>query len=266
MQPMLNIGIKAAREASRVILGYMERLETIDVEQKGLNDYVSLVDKQAEQAIIETIRHAYPDHAIMAEESGVSGESEYEWIIDPLDGTTNYLHGYPVFSISIALRHKGVLEQAVVFDPTRDELFTASRGKGAHLNSRRIRVSQTPNFSRALIGTGFPYKDMQYMQPWLKSFQMLAPHVSGIRRAGSAAIDLAQVACGRFDGFWEYGLQPWDMAAGVLLIKEAGGIVSDTNGKHDYLQSGHIIAANPKLFKKLQTIVSEHAKLLDSKF
>ncbi len=261
---MLNIGIKAAREASKVIIQNLDQVDLLEIETKGRNDFVTEVDKQAEQAIIDVIQYAYPDHAILAEESGKQGENkEHEWIIDPLDGTTNFLHGYPVFAISIALRIKGILEVAVVYDPTREEMFTASRGKGAHLNNRRIRVSQTRTFANSLLGTGFPFKEMKYMAPWLKSFEMLMPHVSGVRRAGSAAIDLAQLACGRFDGFWEYGLQPWDMAAGILLVQEAGGLVSDMQGKQEMLETGHIVCANPKIFKKLQTIVKEHAKALD---
>ncbi|MFT5259478.1 MAG: myo-inositol-1(or 4)-monophosphatase [Saprospiraceae bacterium] len=264
MDPMLNIGIKAVRLASKVILQSIDRVDQLDIQSKGRNDFVTQVDKKAEELIIETILAAYPDHQILAEESGKSGQSErrsqYQWIIDPLDGTTNYLHQYPVFTISLAIMEKGQLIGAIVYDPTRDEMFTAIRGKGAQLNDRRIRASQTPNFASALIGTGMPDKDMKYLAPWTKSFQMLAPHVNGIRRSGSAALDLAYVACGRFDGFWEYGLSTWDLAAGVLLIQEAGGLVSDTEGKQNMLETGHIIAGNTKLFSKLQVIVKEHAK------
>jgi myo-inositol-1(or 4)-monophosphatase len=265
MDPMLNIAIKAARVASKVMLHNIERLDQLDIEQKGRADFVSEVDRQAEEIIINTIHSAYPDHGILAEESGISGDidkSEHEWIIDPLDGTTNFLHGLPVYAVSIGLRVKGVLQTAVVYDPSRDELFSASKGKGAHLNDRRIRVSDTRTLSNALLATGFPYNEMKYLEPWLGSFKALVPHVAGIRRAGSAALDLAQVACGRYDGFWEFGLNPWDMAAGILLIQEAGGFSSDMKGRQDMLETGHIIAGNPKLFGKLQTLVKEHAKSL----
>ncbi len=263
---MLNIGVKAARLASKVILNSLNRVDELDIQSKGRNDFVTNVDKKAEQLIIETILEAYPDHQILGEESGSSAQndkhSHFQWIIDPLDGTTNYLHQFPVFCISIALLEKGQLTCAIVYDPTRDELFTAVRGKGAQLNDRRIRVSQTPNFASALLGTGIPYKEMKYLAPWTKSFEMLVPHVNGIRRAGSAALDLAYVACGRFDGFWEYGLSKWDIAAGILLIQEAGGLVSDTQGKQNMLETGHVISGNKKIFGKLQVIIKEHAKAI----
>lgn len=267
MDPMLNIAVKAARVASKVMLHSIGRLDQLKIERKGRADYVSEIDRQAEAIIIDTIHAAYPEHCILAEESGASGDkkkSDHEWIIDPLDGTTNYLHGFPVYSISIALRVKGVLQVAVVYDPSRDELFTASKGKGAHLNERRIRVSDTRSFGDALLATGFPYDDMRYLDPWVASFKSLVPHVAGVRRAGSAALDLAQVACGRFDGFWEFGLNSWDIAAGILLVQEAGGFSSDMKGKLRMLETGHIIAGNPKIFGKLQTLVKEHAKALDN--
>ncbi len=263
---MLNIAVKAARAASKVMIHNIERIDQLEIEKKGRADYVSEVDRQAEQMIIQTIHDAYPDHAILAEESGIQGaknRSEYQWIIDPLDGTTNYLHGYPVYAVSIALRVKGVLQVGVVYDPSRDELYSASKGKGAHLNNRRIRVSQTRRLADAMLATGFPYRDMQYLDSWLSCFKALVPHVAGVRRAGSAALDLAQVAAGRFDGFWEFGLSIWDIAAGVLLIQEAGGFCSDAHGEQNMLESGHIISGNPKLFGKLQTLVKEHAKDLE---
>jgi len=267
MDPMLNIAIKAARLASKPMLHNIERLDQLEIEKKGRADFVSEVDRQAEKLIIDTIHDAYPDHGILAEESGSSGDkekSEHEWIIDPLDGTTNYLHGLPVYAVSIALRVKGVLQAAVIYDPSRDELYTASKGKGAHLNDRRIRVSNTHRFSDALLATGFPYNNMQYLDPWLGGFKALVPHVAGIRRAGSASLDLAQVACGRYDGFWEFGLNSWDIAAGILIIQEAGGFSSDMKGKQEMLETGHIIAGNPKLFGKLQTLLKERAKNLDN--
>ncbi|MEE9446761.1 MAG: inositol monophosphatase family protein [Arenicellales bacterium] len=267
MDPMLNIGIKAAREASKAMIYSIDHLDQIKIEKKGRADYVSEIDRQAEKIIIETIHAAYPDHGILAEDSGISGDknkSEHEWIIDPLDGTTNFLHGYPVYSVSIALRVKGELTVGIVYDPSRDELFSASKGKGAHLNNKRIRVSPTSHFSDALLATGFPYNDMNYLEPWMASFKSLVPHVAGVRRAGSAALDLAQVACGRFDGFWEFGLKSWDIAAGIILIQEAGGFSCDMKGDQRMLDTGHIIAGNAKLFKRLQTLVKEHAKGLEN--
>lgn len=264
--PLLNIAIKAARAASKVIIHNIERIDQIEINKKGHADFVSEVDKQAEQVIIEIILSAYPDHCILAEESGAQGDiskSDHEWIIDPLDGTTNYLHGNPVYAISIAVRVKGKLQAGVIYDPSRDELFTASLGKGAHLNNRRIRVSDTRRLSDALFATGFPYSDMQYLDPWLAVFKSLVPHVAGVRRAGSAAIDLAYTACGRFDGFWEFGLQSWDIAAGILIIQEAGGFTCDNLGEQNMLDSGHIIAGNPRLFGPLKTLVKEHAKTLN---
>jgi len=267
MDPMLNIAVKAARLASKPMLHNIERLDQLKIEKKGRADFVSEVDRQAEQLIIDTIHAAYPEHGILAEESGASGDkdkSEHEWIIDPLDGTTNYLHGLPVYAVSIALRVKDVLQVAVVYDPSRDELFSASKGKGAHLNDRRIRVSNTQRLSDSLLATGFPYNNMQTLEPWLACFKTLVPHVAGIRRAGAASLDLAQVACGRYDGFWEFGLQSWDVAAGILLIQEAGGFSSDAQGKQAMLESGHVIAANTKIFSKLQTLIKEQAKGLES--
>lgn len=267
MDPMINIGVKAARAASKVMLHNVERLDQLQIEKKGRADFVSEVDRQAEAVIIETIQGAYPDHAILAEESGSQGDrarSDHEWIIDPLDGTTNYLHGLPVYGISIALRVKGVLTAAVIYDPSRDELFTAARGKGAHLNNRRIRVSETARLSDALLATGFPYNDLQYLDAWTGCFRSLVPHVAGVRRAGAASLDLAHLACGRYDGFWEFGLNAWDIAAGLLLIQEAGGFSSDAKGKQDMLTTGHVIAGNQKLFRKIQTLVRENAKGLDN--
>lgn len=264
---MLNIAVKAARAASKVMIHNIERLDQLKIEKKGRADYVSEVDRQAEEIIIQTIHDAYPDHGILAEESGIQGDkdkSEHEWIIDPLDGTTNFLHGYPVYAVSIALRVKDVLQVGVVYDPSRDELYSATKGGGAHLNSRRIRVSETRRLADAMLATGFPYAEMKYLDPWLGSFKALVPHVAGVRRAGSAALDLAQVAAGRFDGFWEFGLNIWDIAAGVLLIQEAGGFCSDMRGEQRMLETGHIIGGNPKLFVKIQTLVKEHAKGLDN--
>ncbi len=248
---MLNIAVRAARNAGDIIVRAMDRLDTLTVTTKSRNSFVSEVDRRAEDEIIAVLRKAYPDHAILAEESGEQAGDDYQWIIDPLDGTTNFLFGFPQFAVSIALRHKGRLDQAVVYDPVRDELFTASRGAGAQLNGRRIRVSTRHRMADSLLGTGFPYADMRYLEPYMDMLKRVIPQTAGVRRAGAASLDLAYVAAGRLDGFWEFGLSPWDIAAGVLLIEEAGGLVSDFSGGHSYMDSGHIVAANPKLFKPL---------------
>lgn len=255
---MLNIAVRAARTAGNVIVRSIDRLDHINVSIKSTNDFVSEVDQKAEQEIIKTIRKAYPDHAILAEESGTHSGNDYLWIIDPLDGTTNYLHGFPQFAVSIALQYKGRLEQAVVYDPLRQELFTASRGNGAHLNDRRIRVSKHMDLEGALLGTGFPFKMQQHLDTYLETFKALFPMTSGIRRAGSAALDLAYVANGRLDGFWEIGLNRWDMAAGVLIIQEAGGLVSDFSGGNEYMETGNIVCGNPKIFKSILQKISPH--------
>ena len=252
MHPMLNIAVRAARNAGDIIVRHLNRLDQLTVSSKERNDFVSEVDRQAEQEIIAVTRKAYPEHSVLAEESGAhDGNTDFQWIIDPLDGTTNFLHGFPQFSVSIALKHKGRLDQAVVYDPLRQELFTASRGAGALLDNRRIRVSKQTVLTGALLGTGFPYKDQQHLDAYLKMFKALMADTAGIRRPGSAALDLAYVAAGRLDGFWEIGLNPWDMAAGVLLIREAGGLVGDFAGGHDFLETGNIVAAAPKLFPHL---------------
>jgi len=255
MHPMVNTAVKAARRAGNVIVRYLDRLDTLTVEHKGRADFVSEVDRMAEAEILDVIKFAYPQHAILAEESGSSEGNDFQWIIDPLDGTTNYLHGFPHFSVSIALKHKDVLQHGVIFDPLRNELFTASRGQGAHLNDRRMRVSNVANLREALLATGFPYKILDQLDNWVKTFATFLRSTSGVRRAGSAALDLAHVAAGRFDGFWEAGLSQWDMAAGVLLIREAGGLVCDYDGGQDYLNTGNIVAANPKIFEDMMTIV-----------
>lgn len=257
MDAMLNIAIKAARRAGQHIIRNADRLDRLKVESKGHNDFVSEVDRIAEQEIIEILLHAYPDHSILAEESGEHAGSEYCWIIDPLDGTTNYLHGYPQYAVSIALKHKERLEQAVIFDPLRDELFSASRGSGAQLNDRRIRVSKVKKMPEALLGTGFPFKTQDKLDVWIDTFRSMLTGSSGIRRAGSAALDLAHVACGRLDGFWEFGLKPWDMAAGCLLIEEAGGLVSDMLEPISALKTGNILAGNPNIYKQMTAILKD---------
>jgi myo-inositol-1(or 4)-monophosphatase len=258
MHPMLNTAVKAARRAGSVIMRHMDRLERLTVETKGRADYVSEVDRLAEAEIIDILHRAYPDHAILGEESGAIQGNDYCWIIDPLDGTTNFLHGYPQFAVSIGLRHKDKLEQAVIFDPLKNELFTSSRGHGAHLNDRRMRVSRVSQIEFALLGTGFPFRSQDHLDVWMGTLRSFINDTSGVRRAGSAALDLAHVACGRFDGFWEFGLKPWDMAAGCLLIQESGGLVSDMRGGGKYFESGNVVAGNPKIHVEMLTRIATH--------
>jgi myo-inositol-1(or 4)-monophosphatase len=253
MEPMINIALRAARKVGENIVRASDDLERFEVIEKGVNDFVSEVEKKAEQDIIYHLQKAYPDHAILAEESGLIGseDAEYKWIIDPLDGTTNFVRGIPHYAVSIACLHRGKLEHALVLDPVRQEEFTASRGRGAQLNGRRIRVSNLKTLDGALLGTGIPFKDHcdDKLVPYSKSLEVLAGQCAGIRRAGAASLDLAYVAAGRLDAFWEIGLSPWDMAAGALLIREAGGLVSDINSSENFLESGNIVAGNPKCFK-----------------
>ncbi len=261
MHPMLTIAVKAARRAGSIINQASQNLDLLNVSKKSHSDYVSEVDGAAEDAIIKVLLAAYPDHAILAEESGHRGDeknSEYQWIIDPLDGTTNFLHGFPKYSVSIAVKHKGVLSHAVVYDPTNNELFTATRGGGAFLNDRRIRVSKRTRLEDCLIGTGIPFRDLTHLDAYIAMFKDIIPRTAGIRRPGSAALDLAYVANGRYDGFWEIGLAPWDMAAGCLLITEAGGLVGDLEGNETQLESGQIIAGNPKIFGQLLQVIAPH--------
>jgi myo-inositol-1(or 4)-monophosphatase len=260
MHPTLNIAVKAARRAGQIINRASLDLERLQVGVKQQSDYVTEVDRAAEAAIIDTIREAYPKHAILAEETGASSgaDSDYQWIIDPLDGTTNFIHGFPQYAVSIGLAHKGVMNQAVVYDPTRNELFTASKGAGAFLNDKRIRVSKRAKLAEALIGTGFPYRMFDHADAYTAIFRELTQKTAGLRRPGSASLDLAYVACGRTDGFWEFGLSPWDMAAGTLLVTEAGGLVSDLAGETSYLVTGNIVAGTPKIFGQLLAIVQSH--------
>ncbi len=263
MQPALNIAIKAARRAGQIINRASNDIDLLKVASKQPNDFVTEVDRAAEAAIMEILMEAYPGYSILAEESGVTAgkggrDSEYQWIVDPLDGTTNFIHGLPQYAVSIALAKNGIVEQAVVFDPNRNELFTASKGAGAFLNERRIRVSRRIKLQDALLGTGFPYRNFDKMDTYLAIFKELAEKTAGQRRPGAAALDLAYVACGRYDGFWEFGLSPWDMAAGSLLISEAGGLVSDLRGNATYLESGNIIAGTPKVFAPLLKVIEGH--------
>ncbi len=259
MQPMLNIAIRAARSAGDFIARQAGNAPNLQVEAKAVNDFVSEVDRQAEARIIDTLLKAYPDHGIIAEESGShSGSGEFEWIIDPLDGTTNFLHGFPHFAISIALRQGGRLQQAVVYDPIKQELFTASKGEGATLNNRRIRVSKPKTVEGCLLGTGFPFRAKEHFPVFQAMFADFFSDAADIRRAGSAALDLAYVAAGRLDGFWEIGLKPWDMAAGALLIREAGGLIGDFSGEGAYLETGNVVAANPRLFSDMVRRLQPH--------
>jgi len=253
---MLNIAVRAARRAGTIILRSQARMDTVKVDLKGRRDYVSTTDQEAEAAIIDTLLKAYPSHEVLAEESGKGGHSDYVWIIDPLDGTTNYLHTFPHLAVSIALAVKGQLEQAVVYDPIRDELFTATRGSGAQLNDRKIRVSRCRTLDNALLATGFPIRDEALIDPYLKSFAVFLHRTDGVHRAGAASLDLAYVAAGRLDGYWEYGLQPWDIAAGALLVQEAGGMVGPINAHQELLASGHVLAATPKIHDEMRAILA----------
>ncbi|WDE00286.1 inositol-1-monophosphatase [Thalassomonas actiniarum] len=260
MHPMLNIAVRASRAAGKVISRAFEQHDKVEVELKGTNDVVTNVDVAAEQAIIETIRKSYPKHTIISEEAGVlKGEDDdYQWIIDPLDGTTNFVKGIPHFAVSIALKVKGKLDQAVVFDPIRGDLFTASRGKGAQLNGFRIRVKQPKELTGAILATGFPFKKKQHIDAYFNIVKTLFVKTSDMRRAGSAALDLAYVASGRVDGFFEIGLKPWDTAAGELLVIEAGGMVSDFTGGHNHVQSGNIVASSTRLLKEILKDIRPH--------
>lgn len=258
MHAMLNIAVRAARAAGDIIVRYVDRVDALVVDSKGENDFVTEVDRRAEHAVIDTLHKAYPSHGILAEESGRAPGDEYVWIIDPLDGTTNFVHGYPQFAISIAVQHKQRLEHAVVFDPLRQELFTASRGAGAQLNDRKIRVSKRRGLRGALIGTGFPFRTLDTLEDYLATLRVVIEKTAGIRRAGSAALDLAWVAAGRLDGFWEFKLNTWDVAAGALLIKEAGGIVCSPGGADAWLESGNIVAGNPRVLKEMLRLLRPH--------
>jgi len=263
MHPMLNTAVKAARRAAAIINRASFDIDRVKVSTKSQNDFVTEVDQAAEQAIIEVLRTAYPDHGILAEESGnspnLTAETENVWIIDPLDGTTNFIHGFPQYCVSIALQQKGQITQAVVYDPTRNDLFTATKGAGAYLNEKRIRVSRRDKMAEALIGTGFPFRGTDSLDEYMKMFKVMTEKCAGLRRPGAAALDLAYVAAGRLDGFFEKGLQPWDAAAGSLLVSEAGGIVADFKGESDYLYKGKVIAGTPKIFAQMVNLLSPYA-------
>ncbi len=257
MHPMLNIAVKAARRAGSIVNRAALDRTQLEIRSKRANDFVTQVDRAAETAIVEIIRQAFPDHAILAEEAGdlpgrdASAKAEYRWVIDPLDGTTNFIHGFPQYCVSIALQQRGATVHGVVYDPAKNELFTASKGSGAFLDDRRVRVSKCTQLKDALIGTGFPFKELPRLELYFRQMKEVMQSASGVRRAGAAALDLAYVAAGRMDGFWEMGLSAWDMAAGALLIQEAGGLVGDLDGNAGYLESGDIVAATPKVFPQL---------------
>ncbi len=262
MHPVINVAVRAAREAGRIINRASLDLDLLRVSEKSANDFVTEVDRASEQAIIDILLKAFPQHGVLGEETGTShgrADAEYRWIIDPLDGTTNFIHGLPVYAVSIALEHRGVLQHGVVYDPSRDELFTASRGAGAFLDNRRLRVSRRTRIEDSLIGTGFPFRRGDDLEQYLEMFRKFSQRCVGLRRPGAAALDLAYVAAGRYDGFFEVGLQPWDVAAGALLVSEAGGMVGDFNGESEFLDKGEVIAANPRVYAQMVGMLKAYA-------
>ena len=259
MHAMLNIAIRAARQAGDFILRKVNKLPDLQVEVKARNDYVSEVDRGAEARIVEALLKAYPQHGILAEEGGFQeGDGEYRWIIDPLDGTTNFLHGFPHYAVSIACEHQGRLQHGVVYDPFKEELFAASRGDGATLNNRRIRVGKSRSLRATLLATGFPFRHREQLEQFQRLFGSFYEQVGDIRRAGSAALDLCYVASGRLDGYWEAGLGAWDLAAGALIVREAGGLVTDYAGDENFLDKGEIVAANPKIITEMLRLIHQN--------
>lgn len=259
MHPMLTTAVKAARRAGNIITRGARDLDLLTVTSKGPKDFVSEVDRAAEAAIVQTLHATYPDHAILAEEGTareMNRDAENVWIIDPLDGTTNFLHGFPQYCVSIALAHKGIVTQGVIYDPVRNDLFTATRGRGAFLNDRRIRVSRRAQLRDCLIGTGFPFRDGSYLDTYLQMMRVMTQQAAGLRRPGAAALDLAYVAAGYYDGFFELGLSAWDVAAGSLLVLESGGLIGDLSGEGDYLYGGQVIAATPKVFAQMVNVLA----------
>ena len=258
MHPMLTTAVKAARRAGGIINRGARDLDRLVVTAKGPKDFVSEIDRAAEAAIVDTLHATYPDHAILAEEGtgeGANTASEHLWIIDPLDGTTNFLHGFTQYCVSIALQHKGQITQGVIYDPVRNDLFTATRGRGAFLNDHRLRVSRRQHLKECLVGTGFPFRDGSDLETYIAMMRAMMQQTAGLRRPGSAALDLAYVAAGYYDGFWEVGLNAWDVAAGSLLIVEAGGLVGDLAGEGGYLRGGQIVAANPRIFAQMVKVL-----------
>jgi myo-inositol-1(or 4)-monophosphatase len=267
LHPMLNIAVKAARTAGSIINRAALDVERLTISSKGVNDFVTEVDQAAEAAIIETLLTAYPGHAILAEESGRqhgAKHSEYLWIIDPLDGTTNFIHGFPVYAVSIALAFRGKVEQAVVYDPARNDLFLASKGRGAFLNDRRLRVSKRIRMGEALIGTGFPFRKGDNFKRYVEMFEQVMQHCAGVRRPGAAALDLCYVAAGWYDGFFETGLNPWDVAAGSLMITEAGGLIGNFTGEADFLYQREVVAGTPKIYGQLVKMLTPYSKAIKS--
>ncbi|MBF0802955.1 MULTISPECIES: inositol monophosphatase family protein [unclassified Neisseria] len=262
MNPILNTALKAARKAGDMMIRASRNLDAVKTDSKAFNDFVSDIDRSSEAILVDALKEAYPHHKITAEEGGMQGKAaaEYEWIIDPLDGTTNYLHGHPQYAVSMALLHKGVLQEALVYAPERNDLYMASRGKGALLNDRRIRVSNRIELNRCLIGTGFPVVDQSMMNTYLAILKDVLAKTAGGRREGAASLDLCAVACGRFDGFFEFNLKPWDIAAGALIVREAGGIITDMHGSGNWLESGNIVAGNPKVLVQMLQIIAPHVK------
>jgi myo-inositol-1(or 4)-monophosphatase len=265
LHPMLNVAIKAARAAGAIINRASFDVETLRVNTKAPNDFVTEVDQAAERVIIETLLHAYPGHAILAEESGRAHgakDSDYLWIIDPLDGTTNFIHGLPVYAVSIGLAYRGQVQQAVVYDPSRNDMFYASKGRGAFLNDKRLRVSKRTRLAESLIGTGFPFRKGDNFKRYLKMFEAVMQNCAGLRRPGAAALDLCYVAAGYYDGFFETGLNPWDIAAGSLMITEAGGLIGNFTGEADYLYQREVVAGNPKVYAQLVQLLGPYTHVL----
>ncbi len=265
LHPMLNVAIKAARTAGSIINRASLDIDMLKVTTKSANDFVTEVDHKAEQAIIDTLLSAYPGHGILAEESGRTQgarDSEYVWIIDPLDGTTNFIHGLPFYNVSIALAYRDQIQQAVVYDPTRNDLFYASKGRGAFLNDKRLRVSKRTRLSDSLIGTGFPFRKGDNFQRYLKIFAEVMEKCAGVRRPGAAALDLCYVAAGYYDGFFETGLSPWDIAAASLIITEAGGLIGNFTGEADFIYQREVVAGNPKIYGQLVNILAPHTRVL----
>lgn len=259
MHPILTNAVKAARRAGTIITRASQDVGVLKIRSKTYNDFVSEVDHAAEAAIIEVLKDAYPDHGFLGEESGdTNADAENVWIIDPLDGTTNFLHNFPQYCVSIALMQRGQLTQAVIYDPNRNDLFTATKGRGAFLNDKRIRVTSRLKLQDSLIGTGFPFRDFSHLDTYMPMLRDMIKKASAIRRPGSAALDLAYVAAGYLDGFWEIGLSKWDIAAGALLVQEAGGIVADFEGNESWIDTGNIVAANPKVFAQMLQVLAPH--------
>ena len=264
LHPMLNVAIRAARAAGAIINRAALDIESVRISQKQVNDFVTEIDHASEDAIIDTLLTAYPHHGMHAEESGTTRgnpKADHVWIIDPLDGTTNFIHGFPVYCVSIALQVHGKLEQAVIYDPTRNDLFTATRGRGAYLNERRIRVAKRTQLSDCLVSTGFPFRPGDSLPHFMQMLGEVMPKVRGVRRPGSAALDLAYVAAGFADGFFETGLSPWDVAAGALLVTEAGGLVGNFSGESDFLERGECLAANPRIYGQMVSLLHGYSRI-----